>query len=160
MYRKSAEHNCTVIDAYASPLPSVYVVKPNDPRPEERLNFPTTGKILSTITNKDIDECVLREVEYVMTNSSSVKHIDLDIAAEFIAGKRSRMSLAPMVITAGNMMAYEALFTILGKRGGADDRGYFWNPEKGKIERPRNIISALIIRFIVKRFLRKLLTNV
>ena len=73
------------------------------------------------------------EVEYVMTNSSSVKYIDLDIAAEFIAGKRSRMSLAPMVITAGNMMAYEALFTILGKRGGADDRGYFWNPEKGKI---------------------------
>ena len=70
------------------------------------------------------------------------------------------MSLAPMVITAGNMMAYEALFTILGKRSGADDRGYFWNPEKGKIERPRNIISALIIRFIVKRFLRKLLTNV
>lgn len=160
MYRKSAEHNCTVIDAYASPLPSVYVVKPNDPRPEERLNFPTTGKILSTVTNDDIDECVLREVEYVMTNSSSVKHIDLDIAAEFIAGKRSRMSLAPMVITAGNMMAYEALFTILGKRSGADDRGYFWNPEKGKIERPRNIISALIIRFIVKRFLRKLLTNV
>ena len=34
----------TVIDAYMSPLPSVIVVRPADPRPEERLGFPTLGK--------------------------------------------------------------------------------------------------------------------
>jgi hypothetical protein len=36
-------HGATVIDAYTSPLPSVTVVRPADPRPEVRLGFPTVG---------------------------------------------------------------------------------------------------------------------
>ena len=37
LYRKAREHGATVIDAYTSPYPSVTVVRPDDPRPEERL---------------------------------------------------------------------------------------------------------------------------
>jgi hypothetical protein len=160
IYRKAKMHGCTVIDAYASPLPSVYVVKPDDPRPEETLNFPTIGKSLDEITSDDIDVCVLKEIEFVMTHSSSVKYIDIEIAAEYMAGKRSRMSIAPMVIATGNMMAYEVLFAILNKPSGADNKGYFWNPYKGKIEKPRNPLLAFFIKALVRRFLNKLLKDI
>lgn len=160
IYRKAKMHGCTVIDAYASPLPSVYVVKPDDPRPEETLNFPTIGKSLDEITSDDIDVCVFKEIEFVMTHSSSVKYIDIEIAAEYMAGKRSRMSIAPMVIATGNMMAYEVLFAILNKPSGADNKGYFWNPYKGKIEKPRNPLLAFFIKALVRRFLNKLLKDI
>src|SRR5690349_3619480 len=41
LYRTAKAHGRTVIDAYASPLPSVIVVRWEDPRPEERLGYPT-----------------------------------------------------------------------------------------------------------------------
>ncbi len=44
LYRAARKANLTMIDAYASSLPSVYVTRPQDPTPEERLNYPTLGK--------------------------------------------------------------------------------------------------------------------
>lgn len=43
LYRRAKYHRRTVIDAYASPLPSVTRVGPDAPRLEERLRYPTVG---------------------------------------------------------------------------------------------------------------------
>jgi molybdopterin/thiamine biosynthesis adenylyltransferase len=155
LYRRAREHGATVIDAYTSPLPSVTVVGPADPRPEERLRFPTVGITYSEITAPMIDACKAAEIEYVMVHSSSAEAIDLGIAAEMIAGKRSRMSFAPMVITTGNLMAYEAIAHLLGKPSNAGFRGYFLNPAQARVERPRSAPIAMVRRHFVRKFLNE-----
>ena len=105
LYRKAREHGATVIDAYTSPLPSVTVVRPADPRPEERLRYPTRRTNWRVLTGEEVDACKRAEALYVMVNSSSAKHIDLHVAAELMAGRRSRPSFAPMVIATGVTVA-------------------------------------------------------
>jgi hypothetical protein len=155
LYRKARDFEVTVVDAYASPLPSVSVVGPRDPRPEERLGFPTLGKPWRDISPEDEAECLSREIEYVMVNSSSRKHMDMKIAGEAMAGERSRMSFAPMVITAGNLMCFEAVILILGQRSGTDHRGYFFNPWTARVERPRTRLVAWLRGHFVRFFLRR-----
>lgn len=157
LYRKAQQHGATVIDAYTSPLPSVTVVGPADPRPEERLGYPTRGVAWAEIGEDDAAECALREVEYVLTHSSSRHHLDLDAAVEMVSGRRSRMSLAPMVITAGNLMCFEVLNAVLGRPSGTDHRGYFFNPWTARVEKPRGRLAAAAIGFLVRRFLRRTL---
>ncbi len=156
LYRKAREHGATVIDAYASPLPSVYVVGPGDPRPEERLRFPTLDKEWTEVTAEDEDDCLRREIEHVLVHSSSRDHLDLEIAAEMLTGERSRMSFAPMVITAGNLMCFEAINLILGRKSGTDHRGYFFNPWTARVERPRGRPTAWILGWLVRRFMQRL----
>ncbi len=156
LYRKARDHGATVIDAYASPLPSVTVVGPQDPRPEDRLGFPTRGLAWTDITPAIAAQCGLREIAYVMTHSSSRRHIDMAIAAEFLAGKRNRMSFAPMVITTGNMMCFEAINLALGRPSGADCRGYFFNPWTATIERPKVGPAAWIAGAMVRRVLQRM----
>ena len=156
LYRKAREHGATVIDAYTSPLPSVTLVRPGDPRPEERLGFPTAGKPWDALSAADADACKMAEATYVMVHSSSAEHIDLDFAAEMLAGKRSRPSFAPMVILTGNLMAYEAVKLALGKPSGVDFRGCFYNPWTLEVERPRAAPVAWLRLQVVRRKLREL----
>jgi hypothetical protein len=69
------------------------------------------------------------------------------------------MSFAPMVITTGNLMAYEAIKLILGRRPVADERGYFFNPWTMKVERPRSPPVAFILRILVRRFMSRMLAR-
>ena len=156
LYRKAREHGATVIDAYASPLPSVFVVRPGDPRPEERLGSPTVGKPLDAIDAEATVAYFGREIEHLLVHSSSARHFDLTIAKDLLAGKRKRSSFAPMVIATGNLMAFEAVKVILGRSDGADNRGYFFNPWAMKVERPRDPVSAFVVRALVRRFMAKL----
>jgi molybdopterin-synthase adenylyltransferase len=156
LYRTARDADATVIDAYMSPLPSVIVVRPNDPRPEERLGFPTRGKNWRDISEADRRAAMLAEIEHVMLHSSSRNHVDLAIAGEVAAGRRSRMSLAPMVITTGMLMAYEAISLILGRSSGTDCRGWFLNPYGPAIEKPRNAAIAALLRPLVRRMIIKL----
>ena len=156
LYRKAREHAATVVDAYASPLPSVFVVRPGDPRPEERLGAPTVGKSLESIDAEATAAYFGREIEHLLVHSSSARHFDLEVAKDLLAGKRKRPSFAPMVITTGNLMAFEAVKLILGRSDGADNRGYFFNPWAMKVERPRDPVSAFVVRTVVRRFMRKL----
>jgi molybdopterin-synthase adenylyltransferase len=151
LYRTAKAASATVIDAYMSPLPSVIVVRPEDPRPEERLGFPTRNKDWRDITEDDRRAAMLAEVEHVMMHSSSRHHVDLAIAGEVAAGLRSRMSFAPMVISTGMLMAYEAIALILGRRTGTDCRGWFLNPHKPAIERPHNAVVSALLRPLVRR---------
>jgi molybdopterin-synthase adenylyltransferase len=156
LYRTARDANATVIDAYMSPLPSVIVVRPNDPRPEERLGYPTRNKDWRDITEEDRRAAMLAEIEHVMLHSSPRNHVDLAVAGEVAAGRRSRMSLAPMVITTGMLMAYEAISLILGRTSGTDCRGWFLNPYRPAIETPRNAAVAALLRPLVRRVIVKL----
>jgi molybdopterin-synthase adenylyltransferase len=156
LYRTAKAASATVIDAYMSPLPSVIVVRPEDPRPEERLGFPTRNKDWRDITEDDRRAAMLAEVEHVMMHSSSRHHVDLAIAGEVAAGRRSRMSFAPMVISTGMLMAYEAIALILGRRTGTDCRGWFLNPHKPAIERPHNAVVSALLRPLVRRAIAQL----
>lgn len=157
LYRKCRDHGRTLIDAYASPLPSVTVVRPGDPRLEERLSYPTCGVDWKDITPEMATECLMKEIEYVLVHSSSHKYVDLDIAGEVAAGKRSRFSFSTMVTMAGTLMAEEAIRILLGRKGGADNRGYFFNAHALKVERPLPAPLAAIKRALVRRFMKRLL---
>lgn len=159
LYRKAREHGATVIDAYTAPLPSVIVVKPGDPLPEERLGYPTPGQDWKALSAETRQACVGLEIEYVLIHSSSARHIELDIAKDLLSGKRKRMSFAPMVITTGNLMAFEVLKLILGRAPSADFRGYFLNPWTMQVEKPRNPLMATVVRFLVRRFISKLMQD-
>ena len=156
LYRTARKHGRKVIDAYASPLPSIYVTDPRDPMPEEWLGFPTIGTNWDEITADMRAAAVLAEAIHVMTHSSSRHHIDLELAGEMVAGTRSRMSFAPMVILAGTLMAGEALNAILGRPRSADHRGWFFNPHQGKVERPKPKMVAMILAPIIRRELARL----
>lgn len=156
-YRQCRAHGRTLIDAYASPLPSVTVVRPQDPRLEERLGYPTVGVPWQAITRDMGVECLMKEIEYVLVHSSSHKYVDLDVAGQVAAGKRSRFSFATMVTMAGTLMAEEAIRQILGRPGGTDYRGYFFNPHAQRVERPLPPPLAFAKRVLVRRFMAKLL---
>lgn len=157
LYRKCREHGRTLIDAYASPLPSVTVVKPQDPRLEERLGYPTVGVDWHDITQDMAVECLMKEIEYVLVHSSSHKYVDLDVAAEVAAGTRSRFSFSTMVTMSGTLMAEEAIRIILGREGGTDNRGYFFNAHAVKVEKPLAAPLAFPKRLLVRRFMKKLM---
>ncbi|EGF90980.1 thiF family protein [Asticcacaulis biprosthecium C19] len=157
LYRQAKQHGRTVIDAYASPLPSVIVVRPGDPRPEERLGYPTVGTAWREVTPDMRVQCLMAEIEYVLVHSSSHLYVDLEIAAEVAAGRRSRFSFSTMVTMAGTLMAEEAIRHILGRKGGADCRGYFFNPHAVRIERPLNPLLAWPKRQLVRRFMQKMM---
>ena len=103
-------------------------MRPEDPRPEERLEYPSLGRNSATLDADTKAACFMREIEHVLVHSSTIKHIDLDVAMELVARKRKRMSFAPMVITTGNLMAFETVKLLLGRTPSADFRGYFFNP--------------------------------
>ena len=153
LYRTAAKCGTTIIDAYASPLPSVTVVRPNDIRPEVRLGYRTTDTDWTMLTEEQKADCRLKETLFVMANSSSANHFKMEYAEDILSGKRSRPSFAPMVITTGNLMAFEAIKLILGRSDGTDHVGYFFNPWDMKIERPyTGFISNLRIRYASWKF--------
>lgn len=159
LYRKARQHGATVIDAYTSPLPSVVVVRPEDPRPEERLGFPSQGLDWKSLSKEVVQACLGCEIEYVLVNSSSARHVDLAVARDLLSGKRKRMSFAPMVITTGNLMAFEAVKILLQRTPRADARGYFFNPWTMRVERPRSRPSAWVARALVRRFMARLMRD-
>ena len=157
LYRAARLANLAVIDAYASPLPSVYVTRPNEPMPEERLGYPTVGREPSSVTPEDRALAFQAEAIHVLVHSSSRRYIDLDLAGEVAAGKRSRMSFAPMVITTGMLMAFETIALILDKPTGTDCRGWFFNPYRPAVEKPRARMIEIVMKPVVRRFLERMM---
>lgn len=156
LYRTARAAKKPVIDAYASSLPSVYVTRPGEQMPEERLGYPTIGTAWNALTVEQRREAFMREIEHVMVHSSARKYIDMELAGEMAAGKRSRMSFAPMVITTGMLMAYETIALILGQTTKTDNRGWFFNPYEGKVERPLSGLLSAIVTPIARRKIAEL----
>ncbi len=151
IYRKARKYKKPIIDAFASPLPSVYVTRPGEPTPEEWLKYPSLGLPIEKLTEQILQGCFQKELEHVIANTSSEEHIHMKYAIELFEGKRGRMSLAPMVILTGNLMAYEAYYMATKKPSKTDHRGYFLNTRLNRIEKKNNFI----LRFLKKRFLKK-----
>jgi molybdopterin-synthase adenylyltransferase len=156
LYRTARERGRTVVDAYAAPLPSVYVTRAGDPMPEERLDYPTVGTAWDAVTDEQRRGAFLREAEHVLLNSSTRRHIDLALAAEVAAGKRPRPSFAPMVTLTGQLMAAEAINAVIGRRHGADHRGWFLDASRGKVEHPWGPLMTALLRPVVRRAIRRL----
>lgn len=158
LYRTAAALGRTVVDAYASPLPSIYVTKPSDVPHEVRLGYPTVGTDWDAVSEAQRTQAFLREAEWVVLNSSSRHYIDVDLIGDVVEGRRGRPSFAPMVISTGMLMAYEVANGLLGRPHGADNRGWFFNPYKGRVERPRPAWLAAILRPLVRRYLARLMS--
>lgn len=153
LMRKAKEHGKTVIDAFASTLPSVYVVRPTDKRPEELFSYPSVGLSESELTPEIAKGCARREIEYVLANSTTLKHVVMDIAKEMISGKRSRISQAPMVWMTGLLMSYEAMKVLLNKPALVGPKGIFLNPWTFKYERPARWPFGAIKTWLIRRYL-------
>lgn len=159
LYRTAATHQRPVIDAYAAPLPSVYVTRPGRPSPEERLAYPTRDLDLHELADAHRQDAFLAEATHVMLHSTSRHYIDLALAGEVAAGKRSRMSFAPMVISTGGLMAYEALGLLLNRPSKTDEVGWFFNPYTARVEKPWPTPIASLLRPMVRRALLKLIDH-
>lgn len=155
LMRAGKKNQKTIIDAFTTIFPSVYVVAPDRARPEEMMKFPTVGLALEQVTPEQETECKIRELTYVMTHSSSAKYVLWKYANEMFAGKRKRFSMAPMVITTGNLMAYEAFKLILGKGSVVDERGIFLNPWTAEIEKPLAWPFSCLKAWFVRRAIAK-----
>ncbi|MBS1959949.1 MAG: ThiF family adenylyltransferase [Bdellovibrionales bacterium] len=147
LYRKAKIYDATVIDAYTAANPSVFVVKPTDPRPEERFNYPTRGIHWKNITPDMLDVCKRREFEFVLSQSSSLSEVHLDIVSEMMKGSRARISMAPMVIMTGTLMAYEVYYILTGHETSTTNEGYFFNPRKNKVEHPQLKPVATVTKY-------------
>lgn len=156
LYRAARAAGKTMVDAYAAPFPSVYVTQADDTPHEVRLGYPTIGTAWDKLTDDQRSTAFMRESEWVVIHSSSRHYIDLDLVGEVVAGRRSRMSFAPMVILTGQLMAYECMAALLGRPHGTDNCGYFLNPYKGRSERPKPAWLAALVRPFVRRFLTRL----
>ncbi|WP_298821530.1 ThiF family adenylyltransferase [uncultured Roseibium sp.] len=159
LYRLSRSLGKPIVDAYSSPLPSVFVTRAGRPMPEERLGYPTIGTDWDKFTDDQRQNAFLAEALYVMMNSSSRHHIDLNLAGEVASGLRSRMSFAPMVINTGTLMAYEVLGLLLNKSTCTDERGWFFNPYRARVEKPLPGPFSTLLKPFVARQLQKLINR-
>lgn len=156
LMRKAKTHGKIVIDAFASSLASVYVVRPSDPRPEEFMNFPTRYKKLDDLTPQDHTESAFCELVYVIAHTNTLKHVHMKYAGEMVTGKRKRISMAPMVWMTGIMMSYEVMKVILNIPHVASYRGVFCNSWTFQFEKVRSRPWNFIKYWIVRTFLKKL----
>jgi molybdopterin/thiamine biosynthesis adenylyltransferase len=156
LMRKCKEHLVPAIDAFASPLPNVYVIRPNDKRPEEVFGFPTLNIPIEKITKEIEALCMQKEVEHIAVHSSSLDYVDITIVAEIMNGTRKRISFSPMVWTTGCMMSYEVVRLILNKKGGPGVQGMFYNPWTCEVEKPKGWLMTVIRKYFVRQFMNKL----
>lgn len=161
LHRKAKSHNLFVVDAFASLFPNVFVVKPKDPRPEDFLNFQTKAQPPDTLSDEQVRACLLNEITYTLTQTSSFDYIVHQFAQEMLRGVRKRFSLAPMVWTTGTLMTYEALKILLHNANDsinntdintfAPYKGLFLNPYQGTFERPLPWLIFKIKYSVVKK---------
>lgn len=156
LMRAAKVHNKTVIDAFAASLPNVYVVKPNDPRPEEFFKLPLLNKSENQWTDEMRKICTEQEIKYVLASSSSVRYVIMSYAKEMISGQRSRISMAPMVWGTGILMSYEAIKVLLSEPTRVSYKGVFLNPYTLKYEKPPCRLIFKIKYYLVENFLKRL----
>ena len=156
LLRKAKEHNKTVIDAFAASIPSVYVIRPENPRPEEFMKFPTRKLSPDQFTPELAKDCAYQETIYVLTHSSTVRHIKMEFAQEMVTGKRKRISMAPIVWATGILMSYETIKVLLEQRSPVSHKGVFLNPYDLKWEKPLGCLGAWIKGNFIRWWLQRL----
>ena len=137
LWRRARIHQVPLCDAWTSPLPNVFVIRPGDPLPEERLRYPSVGLEPEALTAEQIAECKDRESLHVALHSRSLRYLDLEVVREILDGRRARISFAPMVWQAGLVRAWEERKLRLGRGEVASGWGRFWDPWLGQVQEAR-----------------------
>ena len=158
LYRKAREHGATVIGSYDALFPSVTVTRPADPRPEERLGYPTTGAKWRIIPDDELVACRTADALYAMVHSSAQDSLDESLRAELLAGTRPRPSLAPFAMLTGALMALETI-KLLTHRDTVDCRGVFLDPWTLRIERPKPAPVAWVRGRMARNRLRQIMNR-
>ncbi len=139
LHRAAGRFGKTAIDAMAAAFPNVVVATPGSGGTEKLFGSPTRTRALDALTAADVALYSKSEIQFVLVQSTSSRHLDLPATREFIRGERKRFSFAPMVITTGNLMAFEAIRVILKRKTLKNGRvhAYFFNPWTQRIEKIR-----------------------
>jgi molybdopterin/thiamine biosynthesis adenylyltransferase len=158
LYRKAREHNVTVVGSYGVSMPSVTVVRPADPRPEERLGYPTTHTNWRVLTDDEVAGCRQADVRYALVHSSWNRRADAELIARLLSGTSSPPSLAPFTMLTGTLMALETI-KLLAQRDTVDCRGLFLDPWTLRIERPKAMPVAWARGWMAERRIRQLVNR-
>lgn len=158
LHRKAREHNVTVVGSYGVPMPSVTVVRPADPRPEERLGYPTTRTNWRVLTDDEVAGCRQADVRYALVHSSWSRHADSGLVAGLLSGAQHAPSLAPLTILTGTLMALETI-KLLAQRDTVDCRGVFLGPWTLRTERPKAMPVAWAREWWAERRLRQIVNR-
>jgi molybdopterin-synthase adenylyltransferase len=154
LWRAARARGIPVVDAWSAPLPNVFVLRPDEPGPEDFLEYPTRGLPPEALPAAVVDECKLREALHVSLHTRSLRYLDFAVVQEIMTGKRARISFAPMVWGAGLMMAWEAIKLRLERGRVATRFGRFWDPWRGDAREARGFTRvelALIRRALALR---------
>jgi len=154
LYRKARELGVTVIGSYALPLPSVTVVRPADPRPEERLCYPTTRTNWRVLTDDEVAGCRMADARYALVHSSWARHTSAELIAGQLSGTTPAPSLAPFAILTGTLMALETI-KLLARRDTVDCRGVFLDPWRLRTELPKPAPIAWALDRMAQRKVRR-----
>ena len=158
LYRKARELGVAVVGSYALPMPSVFVVRPGDPLPEERLGYPTTLTNWRVLTDDEVAGCRQADVRYALVHSSWSRHADTELVARVVNGAGTTPSLAPFTILTGTLMALETI-KLLARRDTVDCRGVFLDPWTLRTERPKPAPLAWMLERIAKGKLQRILNR-
>jgi hypothetical protein len=158
LHRKARELGVTVVGSYAVPVPSVMVTRPADPRPEERLGYPTTGANWRIITDDELAGVRQAEVRYALVHSGWTRRADPELVARLLSGAGSAPSLAPFTIFTGTLMALETI-KLLARRDTVDCRGVFLDPWTLRIERPKPAPVAWMLERLAQKKLQRIVNR-
>jgi molybdopterin-synthase adenylyltransferase len=124
LYRAAREAKVPIVDFYFAPCPNVFVTRPGDPTPEERLSYPSLGLDWQQIDKPEIaQDCLLRLIAYVLGVVSKMqfermalyRFLNLELVPAW----------APLISAAAALMAEQAISIILKRPNVTDYRGFF-----------------------------------
>jgi molybdopterin-synthase adenylyltransferase len=126
LYRAAREAKVPIVDFYFAPTPNVFVTRPGDPTPEERLSYPSLGLDWKQIDKPEIaQDCLLRLSAYVLGVVSGMKFertalyrfLNLELIPKW----------SPVVSAAAALISEQAISLILKRVNVTDYRGFFWD---------------------------------
>ena len=158
LYRKAREHGVTVVGSYAVPMPSVTVTRPADPRPEERLGYPTTGANWRIITDDEMAGVRQAEVRYALVHSSWSRRAAPELIARLLGDEGTTPSLAPFTMLTGTLIALETI-KLLARRDTVDCRGVFLDPWSQRLQYPRAAPIAWMLERLAQKKLQQILNR-
>jgi molybdopterin-synthase adenylyltransferase len=135
LYRAAREAKVPIVDFYFAPSPNVFVTRPGDPTPEERLNYPSLGLGWEQIDKREIaQDCLLRLGAYVLGVLSGMKFERM--ALYKFLNLELVPAWTPLVTGAAALMSEQAMSLILKRPNVTDYRGFFLDMTDFTSKRP------------------------
>lgn len=125
--RNVRKNKLTLVDAWITPYPSVFVIKPTDPHWEEYLNLPTKDKKIKDITKEDLEKSLELEIKHTLSFFKPYEIISKNKVDKIIKKEIPRPSFLPVVWISGVLMANEVYKILTKKQDVASHKGIFYN---------------------------------